>query len=103
MATYTIDTQLLREDAKNLSSSKAELFATLNDITKELEKLRQPDVWNDNVADLFMEKFSGLSDDFQNYDDVLGDYVDKALKIAEEYDQANLATKQLADELLSDV
>ncbi|NLD98806.1 MAG: hypothetical protein GX640_02940 [Fibrobacter sp.] len=103
MATYTIDTQLLRDDAKNLESSKAEMYATLNDITKELNKLLEPDVWNDDVAELFMEKFNGLSDDFQNYDEVLGNYASKAVEIADEYDEANRATKQLAEELRSDI
>ncbi len=101
MALYNIDTGKLREDATELNKCKADLFTTLSEIKAEVAKL--PSVWIDEVATEFMKKFNGLSNDFQNYDSILGDYVKKANEIADEYDKANSEANSQLNDLLSDL
>lgn len=101
MALYNIDTGKLRKDATDLSKCKTDLFATLNEIKTEVGKL--PGVWEDEVATEFMKRFNGLSNDFQNYDNILGDYVKKANEIADEYDKANSEANNQLNDLLSDL
>ncbi|HEX2947939.1 MAG TPA: hypothetical protein VHT96_18525 [Clostridia bacterium] len=101
MAIYNIDTDKLRTDAEDLNKCKADLFQTLGEIGVEVERI--PGVWEDEVAKEFMRKFKGLSDDFKNYDSILGDYVKKALEIADEYDKANAEANSELGDLLTDI
>ncbi|NLK87701.1 MAG: hypothetical protein GX279_09450 [Clostridiaceae bacterium] len=101
MAVYNIDTKILRNEANDLNKTKADLFKILNQI-KELVA-RIPRCWDDDVAVEFKKRFDGLSDDFQNYDKILGDYVVKTNEIADEYDKANADAKNQLSDLLSDI
>lgn len=101
MSMYSIDTAKLRKEADDLNKTKTDLFNILGDIKNKVAEI--PKYWIDDVATSFKKKFDGLSDDFQNYDKILGDYVAKAKEIADEYDKANQdANKQLGS-LLSDL
>lgn len=101
MALYSIDTTKLRKEADDLNKTKTELYKILNDIKAKVTEI--PKYWVDDVAVEFRKRFNGLSDDFQNYDKILSDYVKKAHDIANEYDRANAdANRQLSD-LLSDL
>ncbi len=101
MALYNIDTGKLRKEAGDLNRTKTDLFQILNDIKSQVAQI--PTYWDDDVALEFKKRFDGLSNDFQNYDKILGDYVSKTNEIADEYDKANAdANNQLSD-LLSDI
>jgi len=101
MAMYNIDTEKLRKEASDLNKTKNELYNILNDIKAKVAEI--PKYWIDDVAVEFKKRFDGLSNDFQNYDKILGDYVAKANEIADVYDKANAdASNQLSD-LLSDL
>jgi WXG100 family type VII secretion target len=101
MALYNIDTTKLRKEANDLNKTKNDLFNTLNEIKNQVAKI--PKYWDDDVAVEFKKRFDGLSDDFQNYDKILGDYVTKANEIADEYDKANADAKNQLSDLLSDI
>lgn len=102
MALYNIDTDQLRKEASDLNKTKNDLFAILDELTNKVNEINDQ-VWDDNVAREFTRRFKGLRDDFQNYDKILGDYVQKANEIADEYDKANADANKQLEGLLSDL
>ena len=102
MALYNIDTSKLRTEANDLSKTKGELFKILESLKSKVNEINDQ-VWDDNVATEFMKRFRGLSNDFQNYDKILGYYVTKAIEIADEYDKANADANNQLNDLLSDL
>ena len=102
MAMFNIDTDKLRKEANALRKTNSTLYGILEQLQNKVNEITD-DVWDDNVAKEFTKRFKGLKDDFQNYDRVLEDYVNKALEIADEYDKANADANKQLEGLLSDL
>jgi WXG100 family type VII secretion target len=89
MATIQVTPELLRKTSTEISKVNSDFNLIMNDIKTEMQKMKQR--WESEAADIFISKFNGLNDDFQNYSKVIMDYANFLNTAADTYTNADKA------------
>lgn len=94
MAEIKVNSTVMRDKANSFKTVAASIKNFTLDMTNEIESLRA--TWQGEAAETLVNKFKGLSDDFENIVNTINQYANFIEKAAESYDRTESAITQAA-------
>ncbi len=95
MATIKVNSAVMREKATGFRQVAKSIKGFTDEMTNEINGLKS--VWEGESAEALVNKFNGLSDDFQQICDTIDQYATFLDQAAEKYDNVETSVTQGAE------
>lgn len=95
MATIKVNSTVMREKANGFKTVSTSIETFTQEMTKEIESLES--TWQGEAAETLVNKFKGLSDDFEEICNTINQYADFLLQAADSYDSVESSAIQGAE------
>lgn len=95
MATIKVNSTVMRDKASGFKTVASSIKTFTSEMTNEIESLKS--TWEGESAETLVNKFKGLSDDFEEICDTINQYAEFLETAAESYDKVEASVTQGAE------
>lgn len=95
MATIKVNSTVMRDKANGFKTVSGSIKSFTSEMTAEIESLRS--TWEGEAAETLVNKFKGLSDDFEEICKTINQYADFLNQAADSYDRVESSITQGAE------
>jgi len=95
MATIKVNSTVMRDKASGFKAVSSSIKTFTSEMTNEIESLRS--TWEGESAETLVNKFKGLSDDFEEICNTINQYAEFLETAAESYDKVETSVTRDAE------
>lgn len=95
MATIRVNSRVMRDKAEEFQRVSDSIKTFTGEMTQEIDSLKS--IWEGEAAETLVNKFRGLSDDFEEICNTINQYADFLIQAAESYDRTESSVTQGAE------
>ncbi len=95
MATIKVNSTVMRDKANGFKSVSSSVKTFTQEMINEVDSLKQ--VWQGEAAETLINRFKGLSDNFEEIFNTINQYADFLNQAADSYDKVESAIAQGAE------
>lgn len=99
MAEFKVTPEKLRSTSSNIKAISTSFNAVMSNIEKEMNNMKNK--WESEAANAFINKFLGLKDNFEAYDNVINSYAKFLESTARAYDETDAEVRKATNGLFS--